>query len=329
MGELRPASELAQQLVSLAESLQDSGLLVEAHLARGNSLFIFGELIPALDHFERAVTIYDPRKHHSHAFLYGLDPGVFCLGRIGWGLTLGGYPDRGLQKAGEAIALAQQHRHPFSLAVALMCVTAVHVVRRDAPELQQQAEAAIALCTEQGFGGILAQATMHRGIALAWQGQTQEGIALLLRGLAASRATGAALFRPNFLSYLAESFLTAGRFEEGLAATAEAIAITVETGERLYEARFLRLKGELLLAQDSSKAAAADRCFREAIEVSSRQSTKLFELQATISLARLLAKQGKREEARAMLAEIYDWFTEGFDTAGLKDAKALLVELNN
>src|SRR5208337_2276617 len=124
--ELRPASELAQQLVSLAERLQDSGLLVEAHLARGNSLFIFGELLPALEHFERAVIIYDPRKHHSHAFLYGLDPGVFCLGRIGWGLTLLGYPDRGLQKAGEAIALAQQQHHPLSLAVALMCVSAVH-----------------------------------------------------------------------------------------------------------------------------------------------------------------------------------------------------------
>src|SRR5208282_4677762 len=326
--ELRPASELAQQLVSLAERLQDSGLLVEAHLARGNSLFIFGELLPALEHFERAVTIYDPRKHHSHAFLYGLDPASFCLGRIGWGLTLLGYPDRGLQKAGEAIALAQQQHHPLSLAVALMCVSAVHSHRGDAPALQQQAEAAIAPCTEQGFGGILAQATEFRGIALACQGQMQEGIALFQRGSAASQATGARLFRCNFLSYLAEVFLTAGRFEEGLAAATKAIVIAEETGERLYEARLLRLKGELLLGQDLSNATAADRCLRDAIEVSSRQGTKLLQLRATTSLARLLAKQGKRDEARAMLAEIYNWFTEGFDTADLKDAKALLDELN-
>src|SRR5208283_3139443 len=202
--ELRPASELAQQLVSLAERLQDSGFLVEAHLARGNSLFVFGELLPALDHFERAVAIYDPQEHHNHAFFYGLDPGVFCLGRIAWGLTLRGYPDRGLQKAGEAIALAQQQAHHFSLAVILNNVFTVHHLRRDWPAMQRQAEAEIALCTEQGFGGILALATVHRGIALVAQGQTQEGIALIQRGSAASRATGAALFRPNFLSYLAD-----------------------------------------------------------------------------------------------------------------------------
>jgi class 3 adenylate cyclase/predicted ATPase len=327
-GELRPASELAQQLVSSAESLQDSGLLAEAHLARGNSLFVFGELLPALDHFEQAVTIYDPRKHHSHALLYGLDPGVFCLARIAWGLTLSGYPDRGLQKAGESIALAQQQAHHFSLAVALNCASNVHDGRRDWPAMQREAEAAIALCTEQGFEAILAQSTMHRGIALVAQGRTQEGIALIQHGSAASQATGARLFRSHFLTYLARAFLTAGRFEEGLTAAAKAIAITGETGESLEEAMMLRLKGELLLALDSSNAAAADRSFREAIEVSRRQSTRLFELEATTSLARLLAKQGKRGEARAMLAEIYNWFSEGFDTADLKDAKALLDELS-
>ena len=327
-GELRTASELAQQLVSSAESLQDSGLLVEAHLARGNSLFIFGELLPALDHFERAVTIYDPRKHHSHAFLYGLDPGVFCLARIAWGLTLRGYPDRGLQKAGESIALAEQQAHHLSLAVALNCASTVNDLRRDWPAMQRQAEAAIVLCTEQGFGGILAQSTIHRGIALVGQGQTQEGIALIQRGSDASQATGARLFRSHFLTYLARAFLTAGRFEEGLTAAAEAIAIAVETGESLEEAMMLRLKGELLLAQDSSNAAAADRSFREAIEVSRRRSTRLFELEATTSLARLFRDTGRRDEARAMLAEIYNWFSEGFDTADLKDAKALLDELS-
>ena len=326
--ELRPASELAQQLVRSAESLQDSGLLVEAHLARGNSLFILGELLPALEHFERAVTIYDPRKHHSHAFLYGLDPGVFCLGRIGFGLTLHGYPDRGLQKTGEAIALAQQQRHPFSLAVALMNLEAVHGHRGDALALQQQAEAAIALCTEQGFGGILAQATIFRGLALALQDQTQEGIALIQRGLVDSRATGAALFRPHYFCYLAEALLTGGQFEEGLTAAAEGIAIAEETGERLYEAKLLRLKGDFLLALDSSNAAAAERSFREAIEVSTRQGTKLFQLRATTSLARLMRDTGRRDEARAMLADIYNWFTEGQDTPDLKDAKTLLDSLN-
>jgi len=203
----------------------------------------------------------------------------------------------------------------------------VLVDRKEPLALQQQAEAAIALCTEQGFGGILAQATIFRGIALREQGQTQEGIALIQRGSAASRATGAALFQSNYLICQTESFLKAGRFEEGLATAAEAIAKMAETGERLFEAELLWLKGELLLGLDSSNVAAAEQFFRGAIEVSTRQGTKLFQLRATIRLGRLLDKQRKRDEARAMLEEIYNCFTEGFDTGDLKDAKALLDEL--
>ena len=163
---------------------------------------------------------------------------------------------------------------------------------------------------------------------MAWQGQTQEGIELIRRGSTASEAAGARVFRSHFLTDLAEALLIAARFEEGLTTVAEATAIAEETGTRLYDARLLRLKGELLLALDSSNAAAAERSFREAIAVGSRQSTKLFQLRATTSLARLLAKQGNRDEARAMLEEIYGWFTEGFDTADLKKANALLDELN-
>ena len=332
-GELQPAFELAQQLVSLAESVQDSGLLVEAHLAQGNSLFLFGKLIPALEHMERAISLYDPQKHHVHAFVYGLDPGVFCLGRTAWILELLGHSDQASKRMGEALALAHRQSHAYSLAVALMHALPVLGLRREWPALQQQAEAAIAVCREQGFGSILAQATMYRGYALAQQGQTEEGIALMRGGLDAQLATGASLFRPLFLCFLAEACGTAGRFEEGLAAVAEAIAIMGKTGERYYEAELHRLKGDLILRRSGVEAepgvqTEAEECFRKSIEIARQQEARSFELKAVISLSRLWEQQGKKEQARQMLAEIYGWFSEGFDTKDLKDAKALIEQLS-
>jgi class 3 adenylate cyclase/predicted ATPase/ribosomal protein L40E len=332
-GELQPAFELAQQLVSLAESVQDSGLLVEAHLAQGNSLFLFGKLIPALEHMERGISLYDPQTHHVHAFLYGLDPGVFCLARTAWLLELLGHSDQASKRMAEALALAHRQSHAFSLAVALLHALSVFDLRREWPALQQQAEAAIAVCREQGFASILAQATMWRGYALAQQGQTEEGIALMRGGLDAQLATGASLFRPLFLCFLAEACGTAGRFEEGLAAVAEAIAIMGKTDERYYEAELHRLNGDLVLRRSGVEAepsvqTEAEECFRKSIEIARQQEARSFELRAVTSLSRLWKQQGKKEQARQMLAEIYGWFSEGFDTKDLKEAKALIEQLS-
>ena len=164
---------------------------------------------------------------------------------------------------------------------------------------------------------------------MAEQGRNEEGIAQIQEGLAASRATGAELWRPYFLCLLAEACMETGRLDDGLSALTEALAAADEHENRSYEAEMHRLKGELLLRQNDSNAAEAQSCFERAIEIARKQSAKSLELRATMSLARLLAKQGRRDEARAMLADIYNWFTEGFDTADLKDAKALLDELSN
>jgi predicted ATPase len=332
--ELQPAFELAQQLVSLAESVKDSGLLVEAYLAQGNSLFLFGKLIPALEHFERAISLYDPQTHHAHAFVYGLDPGVFCLVRTAWLLALLGHLDQASKKMGEAVALAHGQSHAFSLAVALVHAPPIFGLRREWPTLQQQAEAVIAVCREQGFGSILAQATMYRGYALAQQGQTEEGIALIREGLDAQVATGASLFRPWFLCYLAEVSGTTGRFEEGLAAVAEAIAIVEKTGERYNEAELHRLKGDLVLRRSGVEAepgvqTEAEECFRKAIEIARQQEARSFELRAVTSLSQLWKQQGKKAEARQALAKIYGWFSEGFVTEDLKAAKSLLDKLSS
>ena len=332
-GELQPAFELAQQLVSLAESVQDSGLLVEAHLAQGNSLFLFGKLIRALEQMERAISLYDSQTHHVHAFLYGLDPGVFCLAKTAWLLALLGHLDQASKKMVEALALARRQSHAFSLAVALMNVDPVLEIRREWPALQEHAEAAIAVCREQGFGSILAQATIHRGYALAQQGQTEEGIALMRGGLDAQLATGASLFRPTFLAFLAEACGTAGHFEEGLAAVAEGIAIAEKTDERHDEAKLHRLKGDLILRcsgveTESGVQTEAEKCFRKSIEIARQQEARSLELKAVMSLSQLWAKQGEKAEARQALAEIYGWSNEGFDSKDLIEAKALIEQLS-
>jgi predicted ATPase len=192
------------------------------------------------------------------------------------------------------------------------------------------ADAAVRLATERGFQ-FLAYTISTRGLAQIVCGQAEEGVKQLREGLASMCAFGAQLVQKAYGAALAEGCVALGRVEDGLAAVTEALAAAERTGERDVEAELHRLKGALTLARgavpDQSNAPEAQRCFERAIETARRQSAKSLELRATTSLARLLAKQGRRDEARAMLGEIYGWFTEGFDTADLKDAKALLDEL--
>jgi len=193
--------------------------------------------------------------------------------------------------------------------------------------LQERAEALIALSTEHGFPHWLTYGTILRGWALAAQEEGAEGIAQMRRGLAIYRKTGAELHLPYFLGLLADADAKAGKIEEGLVALNEALDTIKKTGERHGEAELNRGKGELLLMQQGQKVEEAEECFRKALDTARRQQAKSLELRAAMSLSRLWQQQGKQKEARQMLAEIYDWFTEGFDTADLQEAKALLEEL--
>jgi len=202
----------------------------------------------------------------------------------------------------------------------------VHLYRRDLQPARALAEASVTLASEHDFQFFLAQAIMQRGRVLAEQGRIEEGIAQLRQGLATWETAGTRYRRPTFLAWLAEAYGKAGQPEEGLSVLAEALAQVEQTGERYYEAELRRLEGELLLMQGDD--AEAEASFRRAIEVAQRQQAKSWELRATVSLARLWQKQGRTDEARRMLAQIYGWFTEGFDTLDLKEAKALLEELS-
>jgi adenylate cyclase len=329
---LRQARELDERLLDLSDKIGDAGLSLEAHLAQGNTLAISGELNSGLESLERAYALYDPLQHQAHAFVYGLEPGVFCLVKIGWIFALLGRWNQSSKKISEALALARQQSHFYSLAVAIANACNFHALRRDWPTLQGQAEAGIVLCNEQGFANLLEQSKSYREYAMVQQGQT-DAIARMREALAAYRATGTALGYPHFLSYLADACRTAARSEEGLAAVGEAIALTESTGERSLEAWLYRLKGELILGRvgarrlRSSIQQQAEECFRKSLEIARRQAAKSLELSTATSLARLLRDTGRRDEAHAMLAEIYNCFTEGFDTADMKDAKALLEEL--
>jgi predicted ATPase len=243
--------------------------------------------------------------------------------------------DQALKSTCEALTLARKLSHPYTLAYDLFHAATSYQFRREAQAVQELAEEAITLATEHGFPLILAWATIFRGWALAEQGEVEEGIAQMRQGLAAFQATGAGVGLPLYLSLLAETCGKVGQAEEGLTVLAEALDMVQRTGEHVTEARLYRLKGELTLKQssvqglESSVQKEAEECFRKAIEIARRQNAKSLELRAVMSLSRLWQSQHKKQDAHQMLAEIYGWFTEGFDTKDLQEAKALLEELNH
>ena len=330
--EHQTARELAEQCLRLAQSARDPTLLLEAQYMLGNTLFYFGEFAPAREHFEQSMALYNFGQHHSHAFLYGQDTGVVCLARVAWVIWFLGYPDQALKLSYQAMTLARELSHPHSQAYALGLAAALHQLRREGQAAQEQAEAAMTLSTAQGFPLWVAWGTVLRGWALAKQERGEEGISQIRRGMATFRATGAEVSRPYLPALLAEAHEKAGQVEEGLSSLAEALAAVDNSGERWYEAELYRLKGELTLQSkvesQKSKAEEAEACFLKAIEVARKQQAKFLELRATTSLARLWQQQAKRSEAHKLLAEVYDWFTEGFDTKDLQEAKALIEELS-
>ena len=207
------------------------------------------------------------------------------------------------------------------------CAAIIHQFRREVRFTQERAEAAISLTTEQRFLHWRAYGSLLRGWALVKQGQTREGIAQMHQSMQALRATGAEGGRPSILALFAEAYGTTGEPEAGLAVLTETLTLVDTTGERWYESDLYRLKGELLLQQNSDNQAEAETCFAQAMAIAQNQQAKSFELRAATSLARLWQQQGKRNEARQLLGDVYYWFTEGFDTADLQDAKALLEGL--
>jgi TOMM system kinase/cyclase fusion protein len=322
--EWQAARAAGEQLLSLAQRQHDPGLLLEAHRALAFTLLWLGEFASARAHAEQGTALYDSQQHHAHAFLYGQDPGMTCRAYEAMALWELGYPDQALARSHEALTIAQERSHPYSVAMALAYAAMIRHFRREVHTTHERAEATMTLCTEQGFPFFLALGTILRGWALAEQGAGEEGMGQICQGLAAWRATGTEACQTYFLVLLAEAQGKMGQAEAGLRVLTETLTLVDKTGERYPEAELYRLQGELLLKQAVSDAQQAETCFQQALTVARRQQAKAWELRAALSLSRLWQHQGKREEARQVLAEVYGWFAEGFDTDDLQEAKALL-----
>jgi predicted ATPase len=325
--EYRTAQELGEQLLTLAQQAQDSAMLVVAYRVLGATLFQQGAAADALMHYTQGMALSDAQQHRAAAFLYGENAGVMSYSFAARALWYLGYPDQGKARNDEAVTLAQQSAHPHSLAYALNVAAHFHQYRREVRCIQERAEAAISLATEQGFPHLMIVSLLH-GWVLAQQGQAQEGVEQMHQVLIAHRGTGAVANLSYFLALLAEAHGMMAQPEAGLTVLAEALTHVDTTGERWYEPELYRLKGALLLQQASDHHLEAESCFQHALDIARNQQAKSLELRAVMSLSRLLQQQGKRQEAYDLLAPVYGWFTEGFGTADLRDAKALLNELS-
>jgi predicted ATPase len=303
---------------------------------------MLGQVVTARGHLEQALALYDPQQHGALAFRYGQDPGASCLSYMAWALWVLGYPDQARQQSHAALTLAQELSHANSLAHTLVHAAILRQLCRETQWTQAQAEAAVTLSTKQRIPQWLALATILRGWALTVQGQGEEVTAQVHQGIAAYRATGAGIYGSYCLALMAETYGAAGQPEAGLVVLTEAMDVVHTHAEHFYEAELHRLKGELLLqsrvrSRESDVStpdsglrppdSEAETCFHQALDVAHHQQAKSLELRAAMSLSRLWQHQGKRAEARQLLVEVYGWFTEGFDTADLQEAKALLEEL--
>jgi class 3 adenylate cyclase/predicted ATPase len=345
-GELQTARTLAEQSLEFAQRFQVPVLLVWASYGLGETLLYSGGIAPAHVHLEKGIVAYDPQQ--IRAFLLGVrsvqDPGVACLSHAARALWYLGYPDQARERIRQALTLARELSHPFSVVWALCNAAVQHKLCREEHFVQERAGAAIQLAQEQGFPFFIARAETVRGWALAQQGQGAKGIAQIRRGMAAYQAMGMELYRPDALILLAEAYGQVGQEAEGLQVLAEALEGIHKMGAGLFEAEVQRLKGELTLqklsvagsqfsvtdpqAPTPDPQTEAEACFLKAIDIARQQQAKSLELRAVMSLSRLWQSQGRKEEAHRMLAEIYGWFTEGFDTKDLQEAKALLEELS-
>jgi class 3 adenylate cyclase/predicted ATPase len=321
------AREFGETLLRLAQPTHTPALAVVAHYALGWTCFCLGALPAARQHLEEGSAHYTPDQRRALVFGIGQDLGVACRVLSAWPLGLLGYPAQALARLHDALALAQELSHPISLAFARCFAATVSQLRRDVPATYEHAEAAVALSTEQGFTQWAAMGTILRGWALAYLDQGEAGLAQIRQGIAAFWTTGATLFVPWFCTLLADVSAHLGRTEDGLQALAKAYTHVGQYDERWWEAEVYRLRGVLLLRQPGTSQAEAETWLQRALDVARRQQAKSLELRAAMSLVRLGQQQRKHTEAYDLLAPVYGWFTEGFDTADLQDAKTLLEEL--
>jgi predicted ATPase len=328
-GEPDRGNMLAERVLAMSEETGDPSLLFRGHSSAALPKHYQGHFAASLEHCERAIDLYDPARDRWGVFQHGFvnDPSGGALGIAAWNLWYLGYVDRSLGRAREGVTLARTLGEPFSLAFALFLETSVHRFRRDWRAQRERAAEVIALGDVQGFPLWRGVGRVLHGLARVNAGEGAAALTEVAEGLALAGGTGNRGGAPGLFAALAAGRRAAGQHAEALGAVESGLAVATATGQHFCDAGLHQLKGELLLDTDTANSAEAEALFRRALDIARAQEAKSFELRAATSLARLWQRQGKRAEARALLAPVYAWFAEGFDTGDLVEAKALLEEL--
>jgi predicted ATPase len=326
-GELDRAQRLSEDLLRLSRQTNETAGHVLGCESCGRNLMLAGTFASSRLYLEEGLALDDPISHRSLVYRTGTHPHISTQAYLGIVLFCLGYPDQALARSNAAIAEARRLAHPPSLAVSLsMGSSRVLTLSGDNAALNEWAGELAALATDQGFPFWRALGTIFRGWVNVKNGDVTQGISLLSSGSIAHHATGAEAFRPHNIALLAGACEIGGQIEEGLALLDDSLQIVERTGARWFAAELNRHKGWLLLRQGHS--GAAEELYRKALSIAQEQEAKLWELRAAVSLAQLRRDQGRQAEARDLLAPVYGWFTEGFDTPDLKEAKALLEALS-
>ena len=327
------AFNFTAQMMQQAQKAKDAEKVALSHYLQGTLYFYLGNLTPAIENLKKMNHFYDPEKNSNLKYIFGMDPGLvsgFNTACVLWSL---GYPDQAELQSQKMLTEAHLNDHYFSLVTSLALGSLLQILRRDITTLEQLGKEVYILAEKKGFVLFMGVGLFKIGFVLVHQGHVQEGISKLHQALEIYKVTGLRFSLTDLLGSLAEAYGINGDIEKGMDFMEQAITEVQRGGEQYYEAELYRVKGELILMDAGKKdrneaEKKAEECFYQSITIAKRQKAKSFELRTSVSLCRLLQKQSKKKEARQLLTKIYNWFTEGFETRDLIEAKTLLKELN-
>jgi predicted ATPase len=327
VGDMNTALSFASEAFERSQRQESAGPLLEAHRLMGLSLALAGQFPDALRHLTKVQDLYDHERHQDLALVYGQNHLMSSYALSATPLAIAGYPDQAHISLTSAIEQSLRTRHFYSQAYAMTVPLLVLSLLRDTKEILKRTEQTIAFCTAQSIVFYLMISYVYEGFACAHSGQLDEGIEKMQQGVARYQATGSGMFMPHYDTILAEALMKKGRLEDARGLLNRAIDKVAQWGEAFYDAETHRVMGDLELTTSLAGPSAAEAWYRKAIEIARGQEAKLWELRAATSLSRLWRDQGRPAEAREVLGSVYHWFTEGFETADLKAAKALFDQL--
>ena len=320
--------DLAVQFLALAEKQRATIPLMVGHRLAGSSLWCTGDIVDGRTHYDQALALYDPAKHRWLATWFGQDIRVMVLSLRSIVLWMLGYPEAALTDVDQALKDAREIGHAPSLMLALALTSLTHLLLGNYAEATAQADELVAMAEEKSAALFKAWGSIEQGCVLAPTSKASDAVHRITSGIAAFRSTGATYFLPTWLSYLAKAYADLGQFDDAWRCIGEAIVVVEKTKETWWEAEVNRIAGEIALMSPERDTAKAEAYFDRALAVARKQQAKSWELRAAMSMARLWRDQGKLQQGRELLAPVYGWFTEGFDTLDLKEAKVLMEQLS-